>query len=136
MLANAGLGAVHGLVAPLGGLCDVAHGNGCARLLPATFRVNAQAIHRRQPHSPAYGAAPRTGSLLTDGGNDIEGAVERLSALRRNLGIRSLEEQGVHVQQFAHIVSQSRWSTAKNLIELTMHESWLSLDGVMHISSF
>lgn len=37
VLANAGLGAVHGLVAPLGGLCDVAHGDGCACLLPRRF---------------------------------------------------------------------------------------------------
>ena len=61
--------------------------------------------------------------LLTDGGNDIEEAVDRLSALRRNLGIRSLEEQGVHVQQFAHIVSQSRGGSMRsNPIELTDDE--------------
>lgn len=123
VLANAGLGAVHGLVAPLGGLCDVAHGDGCACLLPATFRVNARALHRRQPHSPAMVRLCELVRLLTDGGNDLEEAVERLSLLRRNLGIRSLEEQGVHSRQFAQIVSQSRGGSMRsNPIELTDDE--------------
>ena len=123
VLANAGLGAVHGLVAPLGGLCDVAHGDGCACLLPATFRVNARALHRRQPHGPAMVRLCELVRLLTDGGNDLEEAVERLILLRRNLGIRSLEEQGVHSRQFAQIVSQSRGGSMRsNPIELTDDE--------------
>ena len=39
-LANAGLGAVHGLAAPIGSLLPIAHGAACGALLVATTRVN------------------------------------------------------------------------------------------------
>lgn len=39
-LANAGLGAVHGLAGPLGGLTGAAHGEICGALLPHVLRAN------------------------------------------------------------------------------------------------
>ena len=123
VLANAGLGAVHGLVAPLGGLCDVAHGDGCACLLPATFLANAKALSRRQPDGVALVRMRELCALLTDGQTDLELLAERLSLLRSRLGIRSLSEQGVQSAQFAQIVSQSRkGSMRSNPIELSDEE--------------
>lgn len=43
-LANAGLGAVHGLAGPLGGLTGAAHGAICGVLLPHVLRANRQAV--------------------------------------------------------------------------------------------
>ena len=43
-LANAGLGAVHGFAAPLGGMFDAPHGALCAALLPHAMRVNIAAL--------------------------------------------------------------------------------------------
>ena len=43
-LANAGLGAVHGLAGPLGGLTGAAHGAICGALLPPVLRANRRAV--------------------------------------------------------------------------------------------
>jgi alcohol dehydrogenase class IV len=43
-LANAGLGAVHGFAAPIGGMFDVPHGAACAAVLPYAFSVNKRAV--------------------------------------------------------------------------------------------
>ena len=60
VLANAGLGAVHGLVAPLGGRCAIPHGIGCACLLVETMRANLAALRARAPAAtPAAVAAAR-----------------------------------------------------------------------------
>ena len=42
-LANAGLGAVHGLAGPIGGMFPAPHGAVCARLLPEVMRANIAA---------------------------------------------------------------------------------------------
>lgn len=135
-LANAGLGAVHGLVAPLGGQCGVAHGDGCACLLPATFAANARAIFAQAQPGPAaerlrllirlLTQAPRDRKLPagndTDSaaGIDLDQAVERLSTLRQRLGILSLAEQGVSPDQLASIVAQSRGGSMRsNPVELS-----------------
>jgi alcohol dehydrogenase class IV len=128
VLANAGLGAVHGLVAPLGGLCAVAHGDGCACLLPATFLQNAQALRRRGGSSLALRRYQEMAAIFCDedpaSARDadalIEKAAERLYALRKSLGVRSLSQQGVSAENFSQIVSQSRGGSMRyNPVELT-----------------
>jgi alcohol dehydrogenase class IV len=48
-LANAGLGAVHGFAAPLGGMFPAPHGAVCAALLPHVMAVNIRALRARAP---------------------------------------------------------------------------------------
>lgn len=50
-LANAGLGAVHGFAAPIGGMFDAPHGAVCARLLPGVTAMNIAALQKRDPDS-------------------------------------------------------------------------------------
>ncbi|MGA2600931.1 MAG: iron-containing alcohol dehydrogenase [Bryobacteraceae bacterium] len=48
-LANAGLGAVHGFAAPIGGMFQAPHGAVCAALLPHATEINIRALRSRSP---------------------------------------------------------------------------------------
>ena len=58
-LANAGLGAVHGLAAPLGGLVEVPHGVACARLLPHVLEANLLSLRPGDPALVKFGELAR-----------------------------------------------------------------------------
>ncbi len=64
-LANAGLGAVHGFAAPVGGMFEAPHGAVCAALLPATLEVNLRALRARAPSPPALPRFQEVAALLT-----------------------------------------------------------------------
>ena len=100
VLANAGLGAVHGLVAPLGGRFAVPHGMGCACLLTATMRTNIRALRSRSPESPALARYAEIAEALRD--------VPDLDGLRRDLGVPSLGTFGLVPEQFSDVIAGSR----------------------------
>lgn len=52
-LANAKLGAVHGLAGPIGGASRAPHGAICARLLPVVMEVNLRALRAADANHPA-----------------------------------------------------------------------------------
>src|SRR5512143_188846 len=64
-LANAGLGAVHGFAAPVGGMFEAPHGAVCAALLPATLEVNLRALKARAPEHPSLSRFQEVAALLT-----------------------------------------------------------------------
>jgi len=64
-LANAGLGAVHGFAAPIGGMFPAPHGAVCAVILPHAMAVNLRALRSRAPQSPALGRYDEIARLLT-----------------------------------------------------------------------
>ena len=53
-LANAGLGAVHGFAAPIGGMWNAPHGAVCAALLPYAMEVNIRALRARAPENARF----------------------------------------------------------------------------------
>ncbi len=64
-LANAGLGAVHGLAGPLGGMLNIPHGLICARLLPYVMQANVQALQTRAADSQGLVRYDEIAQLLT-----------------------------------------------------------------------
>jgi alcohol dehydrogenase class IV len=64
-LANAGLGAVHGFAAPIGGMFPAPHGAVCAALLPGVMAANVRALQERTPESPALRRYDEVARLLT-----------------------------------------------------------------------
>ena len=64
-LANARLGAVHGLAGPLGGMFPAPHGATCAALLPHVMAVNIAALQRRQTSAAALQRYDEVAGILT-----------------------------------------------------------------------
>ena len=64
-LANAKLGAVHGLAGVIGGTADVPHGMACAALLAPVIEANVRALRSGQPGGPALDRYTEAARLLT-----------------------------------------------------------------------
>jgi alcohol dehydrogenase class IV len=128
-LANAGLGAVHGLVAPLGGRCAVPHGAGCGCLLAATLRANVRALRSRAPQSATLTRYAAVAAALTgDRQATLEHAADAVDALRTSLGLGSLARYGVTAEDLAPVVARARGGSMRtNPIELTDAE----LEGIL-----
>lgn len=120
-LANAGLGAVHGLAAPIGGLLGAPHGVVCAALLPAVMDANVRALAARAPASPAL-ARYRDIARIVTGRSDApsEEGVAWVHSLVAALSVPGLARHGLAVGQIAPLVAQARSSSSMrgNPIEL------------------
>lgn len=133
-LANAGLGAVHGLAAPAGGAFDAPHGAVCAALLPHVMETNIVALRVRAAHSPALDRYRHVARLLT-GRRDAEpeDGVKWTQSLVRELEIPSLSSYGLreeHVQDLVTKASQAS-SMKGNPIALTSEELTQILTGAL-----
>jgi alcohol dehydrogenase class IV len=121
-LANAGLGAVHGFAAPLGGMFDAPHGAVCAALLGPVVRVNAAALRARAPDSPALERYREVAGLLTgEASAQIEDGVAWIESLRRALEIPGLARYGMRRADVPRLVEKARVasSTKGNPLALT-----------------
>jgi alcohol dehydrogenase class IV len=124
-LANAKLGAVHGIAGPLGGMYPIPHGVACARLLPFVMEANIHALQARDPEGQALQRYHEVAVILT-GHDDVDpmdgaGWVARLAAA---LNIPPLSEYSVKREDFGSIIEKSqRASSMKgNPIVLTDSE--------------
>jgi alcohol dehydrogenase class IV len=95
-LANAGLGAVHGFAAPIGGCFEAPHGAVCAALLPAVMRVNARALAARSPGHAALDRYREIAAIVTARpGATVADGVAWVEALARALAVPRLGHWGV-----------------------------------------
>ena len=124
-LANAGLGAVHGFAAPLGGMFAAPHGAVCAALLPHVMEVNIRALGARAPHSQPLGRYQTVARILTGEPNaSAEDGFQWVSQICRQLQIPPLGSYGVRGQDIPALVElASQTSSMKgNPIALTPDE--------------
>lgn len=91
-LANAGLGVVHGLAGPLGGLSAAAHGAICGALLP-----HALALNERQATDPRVLArmAAIRGWISEVLGGTPDRAYDTLAGWSRDAGLPGLNAHGI-----------------------------------------
>jgi alcohol dehydrogenase len=124
-LANAGLGAVHGIVAALGAAFPVPHGTGCGMLLAATTRANVAALEERLPGSQALARYADAGRILAgdsalsdEQARDALGA--KLDAWTTALHMPRLADFGAAPHHLAGLVAESRGSSMRtNPVVLT-----------------
>jgi alcohol dehydrogenase class IV len=108
-LANAGLGAVHGFAAPLGGMFAAPHGAVCAALLPAVLRINARAVAARAADGPALARFAELAWLLTDRPDaSIADGIDWVAALCETLEVPGLARYGLTVDRIPELVTKAR----------------------------
>ena len=123
-LANAKLGAVHGLAGPLGGMISAPHGTICARLLPYVMEANVQALQNRAPDSPALARYGEIAQLLTGITAKTVDGLEWVRNICLALKVPPLSEFGLKEPDFSTVVSKSQKSSSMkgNPIPLTDDE--------------
>jgi len=108
-LANAGLGAVHGFAAPIGGMFDAPHGAVCAALLPHVMEMNIRALRRRLPDSIALRRYDALGPLLSNRTTaKADDAVKCVRELCRVLNVGGLGEFGIRDEHIKELVEKAQ----------------------------
>ena len=121
-LANAGLGAVHGFAAPVGGIFDAPHGAVCAALLGPVMQINVAALRARDPDGPALARYQEVAALVTGKPSaTIEEGLDWVTALCRALDVPGLARYGMRESDVAALVGKARVASSMkgNPIALT-----------------
>ncbi len=84
-LANAKLGAVHGLAGVIGGTADVPHGLACAALLVPVIEANVRALQAQETGQPVIERYAETAGLLT--GKPGASVADGLAWIRETLAL-------------------------------------------------
>jgi alcohol dehydrogenase class IV len=128
-LANAGLGAIHGFAAPIGGMYKAPHGAVCARLLPIVMDVNVRALLKRNPDHIALGRYQEIARLLTGMENaSLHDGIHWLEELCKSLKIPGLAAYGVEKKDYETLAVKAQLASSMkgNPIQLE-HEELLDI---------
>ena len=112
-LANAKLGAVHGLAGVIGGMAPVPHGMACAALLAPVTEANVQALRSGPPGHPALGKYAQAAQILAgDPAAAIEDGLAWIRETVTLLGVPQLGTFGVGPEQADEIAAKAARSSS------------------------
>ncbi|MGJ7456403.1 iron-containing alcohol dehydrogenase [Halomonas sp. MA07-2] len=117
-LAQAGLGAVHGLASPLGAFFPIPHGAVCGTLLAEATAVNIAALRERGEAPEALTKYARVGRLLADSPDldDRQACDALVNTLRdwtRRLAMPRLGAFGMQESDLPRVVANARGGSMK-----------------------
>jgi alcohol dehydrogenase len=127
-LAQAGLGSVHGLAAPLGAFFRIPHGTACGTLVATATQTNIEVLRTRHPGHAALEKYAQAGRMLSrrpelDRDAAHAALIETLQGWTRALRLPGLGHFGVTAADIPRIVANSRGSSMKtNPIPLDDHD--------------
>jgi len=124
-LANARLGAVHGLASPIGGAYPVPHGVVCALLLAPVTAANVRALREHSPESTALARYREAAAIVTgEPDADEDRLVAWLASLAEDFGLPKLSAYGIDDSALPDIVGKARRASSMkgNPVELSEAE--------------
>lgn len=118
VLAHAGLGAVHGLAAPLGAFFPAPHGAVCGILLAECTAMNIEQLQAQQPESETLARYARIGRLLMNDPTLSDASaqlllVEQLRQWHQDFALPGLSHFGVSHQDIPRVVANARGNSMK-----------------------
>lgn len=125
-LANAKLGAVHGIAGPLGGMFPAPHGAVCAALLPHATAVNLETLTERQPESESRRRYDEVARLLT--GSPTARAADGVAWLERlctQLEIPPLGSYGLTESDFPDLIEKAARASSMKGNPITLRDDEL-----------
>jgi alcohol dehydrogenase class IV len=132
-LANARLGAVHGLAGPIGGELPAPHAAICARLLPIVMQVNINSVIQRRTENPVLQRYDEVGKILTGKPDaNVYDGIQWIQSLCSRFNIQPLASFGLTPANFPSLIEKSLKSSSMkgNPIELTN----LDVDTILKLS--
>lgn len=124
-LAQAGLGSVHGLAAPLGAFFPIPHGIACGATVAAATEMNVRALEEREPGSSALARYAQLGRLFRgkchmDDSEARAFLVQMLKDWTARMKVPPLAAYGIRESDLNLIVANCRGSSMKtNPVVLT-----------------
>lgn len=127
-LANAGLGAVHGLAGPIGGMFPAPHGTVCAALLAPAMAANIEALRVRAPENPALRRYGQIAGWLTGRARSKpEEGVRHIRSLVAKLQVPRLSTFGITEKNFPEIITQAQQASSMKANPLVLTPTELDL---------
>lgn len=132
-LANAKLGAAHGIAAVLSGRVSGAHGEICAAVLPGCTAINVRALVARDPESRALSWYKEAACILTgDPAATIDHGIAWIRETVRMLDVPALRQIGLMEADIPDVAREAMRASSMqgNPVVLTEDE----ITGILHAS--